>query len=850
MAETNVRVIVGAVDQASNVLKNIGKNIENTLSKQAKTSVSGLNQATSGLQGAFGTLARVAGTVGLAIAGAGAVIAGAALAARPFISAAVEMQNAMMGLMTVARSFGIEATSATDAARALAEDGLMSVNEAAAGLKNLLATGFSLPQAIDLMNTFKDTAAFNRQGMLGFGEAIVGATQGIKNQNSIMVDNAGITKNLSNIIKEQGGSMQDLSEVTSDAGVRMKLYNGLMKEGSIFTGDAEKASQTLGGQLSRLGTASFLLKAAIGDALSPAVEMLAGLMRSGLVNALAWVQSHMFGLQTAALVVGTTLLQLANIVIGIASIIGAAFKSIFTLSFEPLKQAIKGVATNMVSTTLQAQDKMKDIAMKSAGAQTDAYEKSAKKIADASSKKKDKLTKDLQKETESFEREMLKREKNFKESLADMIYAHIEKRDSLKKDLEEENKDFSQKMTERIADFKEKMEDMKVAHEEKVNEINKQIKEEDVDFQETLDEKKISYDENMQEMKDSHGEKVAEIEKQIEKEAAKGTEVDQERLDELRANLATEIVEYDAKVAKSEAQYLKETTSLKTEHDRRLLDYQERLAKEEAENLRAKAKAEADNIAETEKIKAENAKRLADFQEKIKAEEDVLNKHQADVAVVKDKAKEDDITRLKRQFEEEKAEATADHERKMKDMKEQGGEEGAEYGGALKGAIDTKLRDIESSMDSSGQTAGENFAKGIGEGAKKAARDMIDNFFNGLKDKLKSLAEKLRNFAVDKLGMSELFFSNEFIESRHQTGGVVPGAVGQEVPILAHGGERVIPNGISGSGGGGSSISFNVNIGLYGGSETEKRNIAKELYSALVQVAQSQNKSVIELMGG
>jgi hypothetical protein len=82
-----------------------------------------------------------------------------------------------------------------------------------------------------------------------------------------------------------------------------------------------------------------------------------------------------------------------------------------------------------------------------------------------------------------------------------------------------------------------------------------------------------------------------------------------------------------------------------------------------------------------------------------------------------------------------------------------------------------------------------------------------------------------------------------------QTGGIVPGPIGTPVPIMAHAGERVIPTGLS-KGEGGGGITFQVSIGLYAGTETEKRNIARSLYAALVQVAQSQNKSVRELMGG
>jgi len=46
-------------------------------------------------------------------------------------------------------------------------------------------------------------------------------------------------------------------------------------------------------------------------------------------------------------------------------------------------------------------------------------------------------------------------------------------------------------------------------------------------------------------------------------------------------------------------------------------------------------------------------------------------------------------------------------------------------------------------------------------------------------------------------------------ERQFQSGGIVPGSVGQPVPILAHGGERVIPAGKTGGNGGNITINFN-----------------------------------------
>lgn len=188
------------------------------------------------------------------------------------LTAATRYQNAMTGLSSIADAFGQDADKAKIAAQNLASDGLMTVSEAAGGLKNLLASGFGLDQAITLMTNFKDTASFNRQAALGFGEAIVSATEGIKNGNSILVDNAGVTKNLSVILEEAGFSAQDLMRATTDVNVRQALFNGLLKETKPMVGDAAKLASSFAGEQARLATATNITAQKIGTALQPALR--------------------------------------------------------------------------------------------------------------------------------------------------------------------------------------------------------------------------------------------------------------------------------------------------------------------------------------------------------------------------------------------------------------------------------------------------------------------------------------------------------------------------------------------------------------------------------------------------
>ena len=246
------------------------------------------------------------------------------------LEAANRLQSSMIGLASIARAFGIDADAAKNAALSLASDGLMPVADAAASLKNLLAAGFSLPQAIELMNRFKDSAAFGRQGSLSFGEAIRGATEGIKNGNSILVDNAGVTKNLSMILQEAGFSAQDLMRASSDAGVRQAIFNGILKETNPMLGDAARLSETFAGSQATLTAQTEAARAKFGEALQPVLLALMNILTPIITAIGDFAQKHQ-GL-TQAIVLGMIaffgILAVIGAIGGVVLILGAAFASV------------------------------------------------------------------------------------------------------------------------------------------------------------------------------------------------------------------------------------------------------------------------------------------------------------------------------------------------------------------------------------------------------------------------------------------------------------------------------------------------------------------------------------------
>lgn len=284
-------------------------------------------------------------------------------------------ENALIGLESVAsKKLGVEGMlGAKEAAISLAEDGLLTIDEAALGLKNLLATGFGLQEAINLMLTFKDAAAFGRQNSLGFGEAVTSATEGLKNGNSILVDNAGITKNLSTILQEAGYSQNELMNATSDASVGQALYNGLVREGNLFQGDAARLMMTTAGGASALAVSFQKVQLAIGDFFKPILIVL----QQGLLTFLGGVNGT---LESASESIKNFSTKLAGFVLGIIRLIGTLLSK---LPF--IGERFKGLA-NLTLTMGKASDSTAQLSTN-----TDKFSGSAKKATDNAKKLRDQL---------------------------------------------------------------------------------------------------------------------------------------------------------------------------------------------------------------------------------------------------------------------------------------------------------------------------------------------------------------------------------------------------------------------------------------------------------------------------
>lgn len=180
------------------------------------------------------------------------------------VNEASKMQSALIGLQSIVEGQGRSFEKARSFIDSYTQDGLIPATDAITAYKNLASRGYNDDQIQKTMLALKDAAAFGRQSAYSYGEAIKSATEGLKNENSILVDNAGVTKNVAKMWDDYAKSIGTTSNnLTTQQKIQAEV-NGILEETKFQTGDAAKYAATYEGQTQRLSASFIKLKQNIG----------------------------------------------------------------------------------------------------------------------------------------------------------------------------------------------------------------------------------------------------------------------------------------------------------------------------------------------------------------------------------------------------------------------------------------------------------------------------------------------------------------------------------------------------------------------------------------------------------
>lgn len=243
------------------------------------------------------------------------------------ISAYNEYVGAVKGLRSVAEFKGIDTSLLQDALKQL-EDQFLDTASASAALKNLLSRGYTLDQAINTINRLKDSAAYGRQASYDMAEAVVSATEGLKNENSILVDNAGVTKNVAKMWEDYAKAHNTTTAAMTQAQKVEAEYQGIMQETAAQQGNAAEAANTLAGAQAKTSKTARELAISFGQAISPAVQLVNEALGSLLGTVKSFVEAApALATGLTAATVGLAGLMAASKAAQAVTALSAAFKA-------------------------------------------------------------------------------------------------------------------------------------------------------------------------------------------------------------------------------------------------------------------------------------------------------------------------------------------------------------------------------------------------------------------------------------------------------------------------------------------------------------------------------------------
>jgi len=408
------------------------------------------------------------------------------LLTKSFVDAAVEAEAAAVGLGAYAIISGQSFDKANDVALKFARTGLLSVTEASNTLKNLLATGLNIDKAEELMQGMLDTAVLSKEILTDtFGKALEKSSLGVRILQERQVDAIGINFRADQVWKAYGKTIDKTTAQMTTADKQFAIINYLLQETKKFAGGAELAAGTFGGALSALSSNLFQTRAALGTTLIPVIGPLAEAFTklSDKIREAAYTMPAL----TMVLISGS--LAVTLLITGLATA-GALFPMIakgaqFTvdalklLSVSALWTSLKFIAlAAAIGTTIY-------LVAKATG-QWDKWTASIKnlqkRIAELM-KPVEKLNEEITdpkvaKQLKKIGDQMALTTRNFEEGMAKWVRKHDKTVKDLKKQINDLEREYTRALNKINDNFKDTQEDEALSHRRKVEDIQREIDEE------------------------------------------------------------------------------------------------------------------------------------------------------------------------------------------------------------------------------------------------------------------------------------------------------------------------------------------------------------------------------------
>ncbi len=517
--------------QASSATNALNVAVQNQSQQQSKLS--------SMLDGTYKSQNSFTSSMADSIVAIGGVVAGLTVlntamnVVKNSVTAANEYEAALAGLSRLSERFGYSAKEATSAAQSLASDGLITVSTAADGLQKLLTAGVGLPEAIKLMQGYKDQAAFGKSSTIDFDTAVGNLAESFYTENSAIGNLSGQTENWNKILEYGAGVLgKSVSQLSEKERVQAKLI-GQQRLNNLVEGDSAVLAETNAGKQAQLNQTLKEMQTTIGR--------VTNIVTGGFIGALGGMNEEG---QKAAIAFGAG----ATAFVGFLTVVPLAITA-----FRTIRSAITamGVASAFASGGLTAL--LGGLAAIGTGiavsslidnldSAEDLSDKFGQNVNEAAGGLGTAATnaKDTAKQIAKINQQMQDVRDNYRYSLAQLVKEKNENIASLTKTLTEEERAYKNAYNERLTSFNKTQNEELLTHQQKTRALQNQI-----DFLSKYN-----------------------------------TVANQKQLSELQFALARENAEYQKSTGLREQEFNAQTQSAKTEYEARRAENQKKLNEE------------------------------------------------------------------------------------------------------------------------------------------------------------------------------------------------------------------------------------------------------------------------------
>ncbi len=472
--------VANATTRASNAIQRYGSG-----SAQATQATNALNVAvgnqsqqqarlTSQLDGTYKSQNSFTTSLGDSVVAIGGAVAGLSILNAAFntvkksVGIANDFEASIAGLSRLSERFGYSAQEATAGAKSLAQDGLVTVSTAASGLQKLLTAGVGLPEAITLMQGYKDQAAFGKSSTIDFDTAVGNLAESFYTENSAIGNLSGQTENWNRIL-EYGASVlgKNVDQLSDKERVQAKLI-GQQRLNNLVEGDAGVLAETNAGKQARLNQTLLEIETTIGRVTNQItggfIGALGGMNDEGQKAAIA------FGAGATAFVGFLTVVPLAItafrtirsalVAVGVASAFasGGITALLGGLAAVAAGAAVAGLIDNL-DTTEELSDKFSQNVQEAGGGLQD----SAKNAAETA------------KQLKKINDQMQETRDDFRYSLAQLVAEKNANIAALTDTLASEERAYDNAYKERQTSFEKSQNEEELTHSQKTKALQNQI---------------------------------------------------------------------------------------------------------------------------------------------------------------------------------------------------------------------------------------------------------------------------------------------------------------------------------------------------------------------------------------